>query len=269
MSKDLHALKIRRITQIVKDCSIGNKVLDLACGHGIYSLELARQGYQVSATDGRMYRMQKAIDVSKNEGLNINFKLEDIRNLEKGNYDTVLLLGILYHLDHKSIHPLLKRIYDMSDLLVIDTHISIYPNEIVRIGNSEYEGENIREHREGATKEEKEKALLMSLDNEFSFWFSKESLFQLLADVGYTTVSECLVPIEPNKPKNRITVIARKGNPINLTSFEWINDISDKEIKEICKEPAKEKTPIKQGKLHPINKLLKIFGIKVSKIKSK
>jgi len=69
-----------------------DKILDLCCGQGRHSLELARQGFQnVEGLDRSHYLIQKA----KREGLNVKFREGDARKLPfmPDTFDVVMILG--------------------------------------------------------------------------------------------------------------------------------------------------------------------------------
>ncbi|MGC8778734.1 MAG: methyltransferase domain-containing protein, partial [Candidatus Caldatribacteriaceae bacterium] len=73
-----------------------DSVLDLCCGQGRHSLELARRGFRrICALDRSHYLIQKARHQAKKEGLNIQFKEGDARKLPypASSFDTVLILG--------------------------------------------------------------------------------------------------------------------------------------------------------------------------------
>jgi len=69
------------VTKIIKLLNIqpGSSILDLCCGIGRHSLELARRGYQVTGVDRTKGYLDKARKQSKEEGLNIEFVQEDMR----------------------------------------------------------------------------------------------------------------------------------------------------------------------------------------------
>jgi D-alanine-D-alanine ligase len=76
--------------------SANDKVLDLCCGQGRHSLELARQGFRnVEGLDRSHYLIQKAKETSRNEGLGVRFREGDARKLPYSNdtFDSVLILG--------------------------------------------------------------------------------------------------------------------------------------------------------------------------------
>ncbi|MEI6157093.1 MAG: methyltransferase domain-containing protein [Atribacterota bacterium] len=73
-----------------------DKVLDLCCGQGRHSLELARLGMKnVYSLDRSHYLIQKARSQAKKEGLNIQFREGDARKLPylPDTFDVVLILG--------------------------------------------------------------------------------------------------------------------------------------------------------------------------------
>jgi D-alanine-D-alanine ligase len=80
------------ILNISKDKTI----LDLACGQGRHSLELARQGYSnVYGLDRSHFLIRKAKTIMNTEGLNVNYKEGDARKLPYATdmFDVVMILG--------------------------------------------------------------------------------------------------------------------------------------------------------------------------------
>jgi len=70
-------------------------ILDLACGQGRHSLELARLGYQVEGLDRSHYLIQRAKTLAKREGLNVKFREGDARKLPfpPDTFEVVVILG--------------------------------------------------------------------------------------------------------------------------------------------------------------------------------
>lgn len=69
----------------------GEKILDLACGFGRHSLELARRGFSVTGVDITPAYIRFAKEKSQEEGLSVNFLCCDIRELRfDQNFDVVL-----------------------------------------------------------------------------------------------------------------------------------------------------------------------------------
>jgi len=71
----------------------GMRILDLCCGPGRHSLELARRGFRVTAVDRTRRYLDKAAAQAAKEGLQIEFIQEDMRTFCRPNtFDAVLNL---------------------------------------------------------------------------------------------------------------------------------------------------------------------------------
>jgi SAM-dependent methyltransferase len=69
----------------------GMAVLDLGCGIGRHSLELARQGYSVTGVDRTDAYLKTARENAGKEGLNVEFIRQDMREFRRPNgYDAVI-----------------------------------------------------------------------------------------------------------------------------------------------------------------------------------
>lgn len=69
----------------------GEKILDLACGFGRHSLELARRGYDVTGVDITSDYVKYASEQAEQEHLNAHFICSDIRKISFENeFDIVL-----------------------------------------------------------------------------------------------------------------------------------------------------------------------------------
>ena len=76
--------------------SPNDKILDLCCGQGRHSLELARRGFRnVEGLDRSHYLIQRAKAQAKKEGLALKFREGDARRLPypSDTFDAVMLLG--------------------------------------------------------------------------------------------------------------------------------------------------------------------------------
>ena len=72
------------------------RILDLCCGQGRHTLELARRGFRnVEGLDRSHYLIQKAKEKAQNENLKIRFREGDARKLpyQPDTFDLVLILG--------------------------------------------------------------------------------------------------------------------------------------------------------------------------------
>jgi len=59
----------------------GARVLDLACGHGLCALELARRGYRVTGLDLSPRSLQLAREAAESEGLHVEWVQADMRDI--------------------------------------------------------------------------------------------------------------------------------------------------------------------------------------------
>jgi len=70
-----------------------SRVLDLACGDGRQTLELARRGYRVLGVDSREESLSEARAAARGEKLNVHFLHTDIRQISyRGEFDAVVNL---------------------------------------------------------------------------------------------------------------------------------------------------------------------------------
>jgi 2-polyprenyl-3-methyl-5-hydroxy-6-metoxy-1,4-benzoquinol methylase len=240
-------LKLRRIRQLVGDLAPRPasqlRVLDLGALEGLYGVELALSGAEVVFVEGReasAERIRFAIEALGIERAKVI--TQDVQNLtrsEHGEFDVVLCIGLLYHLDAPGVFELLTRIKSVCrGLLVLDTHIAIEDDELasfpgdvfwvdpralsdvrsVIVGDRTYRGRDYREHEPNASAEQRRQATWASLENDTSFWPTKPSLLNGLAAAGFTTVLECDVPPLIGLPPDRVTLVAVPGEQIELKS---------------------------------------------------
>lgn len=83
----------RQVDFIVKELDLrgGEKILDLACGFGRHSLELARRGFSVVGVDITPEYIEYAANAAESENLNARFICADIRETDfRGEFDAVL-----------------------------------------------------------------------------------------------------------------------------------------------------------------------------------
>jgi SAM-dependent methyltransferase len=236
---DQNAVKVRRVMQLLQDLHPHDlhqcRILDLGCAEGVYSIEAGLRGADVLAVDSRPQRLEWGQAIANELGLpNVRFQVADVRRLAQenlGEFHVVLFLGLLYHLDLPDAVDVLTTVSNACrDLMIIDTHIAVQADGTFSYGGKEYAGRKVREHADADSEEVKLRRLAASQDNLFSFFFTKEALYKLLHDCGFTTVMECYVPLEPSKTVDRITLVALKGVGVTMSSYPWINTMSEAEI---------------------------------------
>ena len=206
-----------RIAQLVADLSgerlQAQRVLDLGCNDGGFSLQAARQGArEVVGIEGREANLAQGIARRDAEGLaQVKFIQGDIRDLSPeryGEFDVVLCLGVLYHLDVPEVFEFAHRVASVCrGYALVETQMGVAARERVEFEGRIYEGVWYGEDvaQPGA-----------SLDNRRSFWPTKASLLNLLADVGFTSVAEVLNPYVPNLAayRDHTLLVAFKGEPM-------------------------------------------------------
>jgi ubiquinone/menaquinone biosynthesis C-methylase UbiE len=254
-------LKLRRILQCVLDLSCGSiegmRILDLACLEGLFAIEFARHKAQCLGIEGREANIEKARFAKKALSLdNLEFVQDDVRNLsiEKyGRFDVVLCLGLLYHLDVPDVFTFIERLGEVCQrVCIVDTRITLDPKTSYSYKGRAYSGTKSEEHSASDSKEEKMAKLWASLDNNEAFWLSRPALYNFLAHVGFTTVYECNIPAEPEKPADRITFVAIKGQAGNLLNAPLMAGRSQDDMPE---RPRPENSKVVES-LREISRLL-------------
>ena len=105
----------------------GVAVLDLGCGPGRHSLELARRGFKVTGVDRTASHLDRARARAQEEGLNIEFVLEDMRAFcRPGGFDGAINLftSFGYFTDPEEDRKVVANLYQSlkpGGVLVLDT----------------------------------------------------------------------------------------------------------------------------------------------------
>jgi ubiquinone/menaquinone biosynthesis C-methylase UbiE len=219
-------LKARRFLQIAEDVLrrplTGMRVLDLACCEGYYSVEFALRGAEVLGIEARQEHLDRARFVQQCYGLDtIEYLQGDVRSLNHethGEFDVVLCLGILYHLDVPDVFRFLDAIASVCrGVAIFDTHIALAP-EVQRrdpLRQRDYWGTVFREHAPTTSLLDRLRNAWASVDNTESFWPTRRSLVTMLQESGFTTVMECHAPAT-FEGDDRVTMVAIKGTPTSV-----------------------------------------------------
>jgi len=206
------------------------RVIDIGCLEGYFSAECALQGATVLGIEG------KTINIKKCEFMrsvlrikNLTFIKDDAMRVTRkkyGDFDVVLALGLLYHLDNP-----FKFLENLSELctgfLLLDTHVALieqpesgdWKPELSALRKFEfsdktYTGRLYREFNSDTAQISKDLSPTASLSNEQSVWLTEDSLVSLLRDVGFEQVSKIVFPEEEStwwsdsKTNARVLILA-------------------------------------------------------------
>lgn len=234
--------RLKKLLQIASDTSLKPisecRVLDLGCLDGLFSIEFALQGSSVLGIEIREANLKKAEFAREALDLvNLNFIQDDVRNIsvEKyGMFDVIICSGLFYHLTNPDVFVFAEKMFEMSNrLVIIDTHVSLNPSETVSHKGKIYHGQYYEEHGAADSLEKKEKRKMASAGNDMSFLFSRPSLVNLLAHVGFSSAYEAFNPPHLNFGKpglehvNRCTFLAIKGQKSELLSSPIANNLEE------------------------------------------
>ncbi len=234
--------RLKRIVQIVSDLCRKPlsecRILDLGCLDGIFSIEFAQHGATTIGVEIREANIKKAIFCKEVLDLhNLDFRQDDVRNISLesyGAFDAIICSGILYHLPAADTIDLINTMFKMvNSVVIIDTHVALAPDEKFLFNNKEYWGTTYREHSDDATPETKAKNLWASIDNAVSFWFTRPSLINILAETGFSSIYECFTPTHLNfgeqgaGSQDRCTFVALKNDICKLTTSPAANGVQE------------------------------------------
>jgi SAM-dependent methyltransferase len=229
-------IRARRILQVVSDLAPRPlselRVLDLACAEGLFAIEMALHGARTVGIEGRRAPLERARFAKAALGLeNLELVQDDVRGLSRaryGEFDVVLCLGILYHLDASAVFEFLERLADISrGFAIIDTHVGVTARTRAVHRGETYAGRTFIEHRNSSTPAEREALVKASLDNPTSFWPTRPSLCNALARAGFSSVHECHNPPYPAAPIDRVVLFALNKPPAELRSSPLLAGLTD------------------------------------------
>ena len=154
------------------------RLLDLACGHGLFSIAAHEMGWQVTAVDVRTERMPMTPG--------IEWVQHDVRSYDVGGFDAIAILGLLYHLELPDQLELLRRC--SGTITILDSHHSNRPTHL----EGGYAGHTYRELPAGQ-EDQLAGTQTAAWGNLTSFWPTQPDLVRMLQDSGYGTIL-ALVP---------------------------------------------------------------------------
>ncbi len=138
------------IIQILKQNNIdGGLLLDLACGTGSLSVEFAKKGYEVIASDASADMLMEARDKAFSEGLNIMFLCQKMQ--ETDLYGTVgaivCSLDSINHLgsidEVRKTFTVLKNFIDFGGIMIFDVNTPYKHRKILGNNTFVYDEKNV------------------------------------------------------------------------------------------------------------------------------
>lgn len=209
-------------------------LLDLACGTGSISEEMARLGYDVIGVDYSEEMLGIAIDKKFDSGLTIQYLCQDMRNIDMfGTIDiTICALDSLNHLDSaEDIKKVFERVSLFSEpegLFIFDIN-TLYKHKTILANNTfTYETENVYCVWENSLNSDNNEVRMnleffeleenglysRSTDSFAEKAYSTELIDKMLTESGFSILErfddDSFLP--PNDKSQRIVYVARKTN---------------------------------------------------------
>lgn len=207
----------------------GRRILDIGCLEGYFSFECARQGADVIGVDGRIINIKKCEFVrSVLKIRNADFRKDDAMRITQkryGDFDVVLALGLLYHLENpwrflKNIRQLCAGVLLLETLVATDEHPQRLDDwqpdlsklQPISFGRKTYYGKYFQEFREGTAAVVREFSPRAALRNDQAVWLTLPSLVQMLKDTGFESVRQVHFGSDENiwwRSPARVLLVAR------------------------------------------------------------
>lgn len=165
--------RIDTFTRLLSTMPTGH-LLDLAAGHGKFSVAAHKLGWKVTAVDARTKRFPMTRGIEWIESDVREFPIDD-------RYTCISVLGLLYHLELPDQLDLMRRCAGTPT--IVDTHVSLAPDRVI----DGYEG-HIFDELAGRTPKQHRWSGTASWRNYESFWATEESLLKMFRDCGFDDV---------------------------------------------------------------------------------
>jgi magnesium-protoporphyrin O-methyltransferase len=119
----------KRLNAVVSMCGDvrGKAVLEVGCGSGQYSVELAKRGADVTGIDIAPNMIQVSRRLAESDGVkNCRFVLSDVFDFKGGKYDVVVCSGVFDYVPGDKSQKLLDRLKSLSEGVVVMTYPKLW-----------------------------------------------------------------------------------------------------------------------------------------------
>lgn len=216
------------------------QILDLCCGQGRHSLELARRGYtQVTGLDRSHYLINRARKLNKQAGLNVQYKEGDARKLrfKDNSFDGVIIAGNSFGYfesakDDQRVLEEVKRILKPDGKLLIDVTDGKYMREHFEPRSWEWIDKNYFVCRERSLSKSSDRLISREVITHVTkgviadqFYAERLYTFQdlqnLLNEVGFTNIREHS-KLSPESQRNQdLGMMAKRIVLTAVIEKEW------------------------------------------------
>ncbi len=196
---------LRTLAVLYRGDLTGLRVVDLGCLEGGFALALAQRGARVLAIDARQANLDKVrLLIEHFELGNLEVACADVKEFTReryGDFDVVLCLGLLYHLD-RPVAWLQQAAAVTRAVLIVDTHLAPDDDAIVDLDprlaclgalERRDENESVTEGRwfqELSPAPDPLRGRWAAFSNAASFWLTRASLVGALRRAGFDAVFE-------------------------------------------------------------------------------
>lgn len=179
----------------------GRRMLDLGAGPCQFARRARDAGWLVTAVDARTERLPDDLE-------GITFVEADVRDFDPGGFDTIAILGLLYHLPLDEQERLLERCSYGRVILETQVHTpGFVPPDAEPWGHAIVS----RDGYEGVMFPEGDNPMA-SIGNPESFWLTEASLLEMFARVGYKSVT-MVEPMHYSKYGTRRFYVLNDSSP--------------------------------------------------------
>jgi hypothetical protein len=171
------AMRTRIVRKLLEGLKSPLKVADLGAGPCIFSKIARDAGHRVTAFDARTVRRPSLEELGS-----IEFVEADVRNVDLQNFNVILFLGLLYHLEIEDQEKLLKRCNHACVILDCQVHV---PALVQNPNPEEWQKKLITERGYSGIRFIEGDNPMASVGNKTSFWHTESSMQRLFENAGF------------------------------------------------------------------------------------